>query len=759
MSQSRQLAAIMFTDIVGYTALMGEDEQKAFELLKKNRLVQRPIIEEHNGRWLKEIGDGVLASFNTVSEAVYCAGAIQKACENEPDLKLRIGIHEGEVVFDGDDVFGDGVNIAARLEPLAPIGGILVSEAVHKNVLNKKGITTILVGEKELKGVREPVRVYQVQVEGVEIPEPKTSPSVASSNQVEHASKKPSNQRKVILGAVAIILVVLGYIFYANTNGTENASETEIVEKSIAVLPFESLSGDPEKQYEADAVMDAIIMHLSKIENLRVISRRSVLRYRNTTLTIPEIAAELNVHHLLEGSFQKHGDKANLIVQLINAQHEEDHLWANEYNRDWSDIFAVQSEVAQTIARELQAVITPEEKQRIERAPTTDIAAYNFYIRGNQERLNYNSTNSPKHMKAAHQLFDAALNIDPDYLMAIVGKGETLVKENKPDSALFYADRAIDLDPKFNKGYGLKGESYMRLGNSDLAIEFFLKAISLPPKDEFWLWYHLALGQVYIFRKNDVIKGLPYLKKSLEVSIEFLDIHLINIAIHYTTIGDYQRAEEFLQKAIEIESRDYCWAIYWYSKVKLVQGNFQESYQFNSLNCSNLECPQCLVQLFESSLLQSEFEQAEQYYKQWQTTSSPDPWLDNQYNYQIGYVYHHLGRIEEADKIFIEQIQKLESELENGQRLFYGSLPNYLLLHLSRIHAFQGNKNEAIKYLTEYAKKGFDGGWHDFILIDPFFESLWDNPQFKAIVKQAQEEKAALRAQVREMEERGELTL
>ena len=126
---SRQLAAIMFTDIVGYTALMGEDEERAFELLKKNRQVQRPIIERFNGRWLKEIGDGVLASFTTVTDAVYCAKAIQEACLNEDDLKLRIGIHQGEVVFEGDDVFGDGVNIASRLEPLAPIGGILVSES------------------------------------------------------------------------------------------------------------------------------------------------------------------------------------------------------------------------------------------------------------------------------------------------------------------------------------------------------------------------------------------------------------------------------------------------------------------------------------------------------------------------------------------------------------------------------------------------------------------------------------------------------
>ena len=153
--QSRQLAAIMFTDIVGYTKLMGEDEEKAFELLKKNRQVQRPIIEKFNGKWLKEIGDGVLASFSTVSDAVYCAGTIQKAFENEPDLKLRIGIHQGEVVFEGNDVFGDGVNIASRLEPLAPIGGILVSESVNRNLGNKKGIETFFIREEALKNVKD----------------------------------------------------------------------------------------------------------------------------------------------------------------------------------------------------------------------------------------------------------------------------------------------------------------------------------------------------------------------------------------------------------------------------------------------------------------------------------------------------------------------------------------------------------------------------------------------------------------------------
>ena len=246
--KSRQLAAIMFTHIVGYVKLMGEDEQSAFELLKKNRLIQRPIIERFRGRWLKEIGDGVLVSFNSVSDAVYCAKEIQQTCENEPDLKLRIGIHEGEVVFEGNDVFGDGVNIASRLVPLAPIGGVLVSESVHKNVLNKKGIESTFFREEKLKSVIEPVRIYQVNVESTEIPEPNAPPFVASS-KVEHPGQKRSNSWNIGWGIVAIILVAIGYIFYSNITGNEtnNASEVKIVEKSIAVLPFISLEYRPRK--------------------------------------------------------------------------------------------------------------------------------------------------------------------------------------------------------------------------------------------------------------------------------------------------------------------------------------------------------------------------------------------------------------------------------------------------------------------------------------------------------------------------------
>lgn len=225
-TQSRQLAAIMFTDIVGYTALMGKDEQRAFELLKKNRQVQRPIIEEHNGRWLKEIGDGVLASFNAVSEAVYCAKAIQKACKNEPDLKLRIGIHEGEVVFEDNDVFGDGVNIAARIQSIAPPGCIYLSEAVFNNIENKKGLGATFVREEQLKNVKNPIKIYEL---------------------VTKVDSKP---------------------------------QVVVTEKSIAVLPFVNMSGDPEQEYFSDGISEEIINTIVQLPGLKVSARTSSFSFK-----------------------------------------------------------------------------------------------------------------------------------------------------------------------------------------------------------------------------------------------------------------------------------------------------------------------------------------------------------------------------------------------------------------------------------------------------------------------------------------------
>src|SRR4030095_14229958 len=273
MPSSRQLAAIMFTDIVGYTALMGRDEQKAFDLLNKNRQIQRPIIEQYNGRWIKELGDGVLASFNTVSDAVAAAIKIQEACNAAKDFQLRIGVHLGEVVFEHDDMFGDGVNIAARLQAIAEPGGIYVSESIYNNISNKQGIQTRFVKQEALKNVKDPVRIYEIVIEG--------SRRATSTNAIIQ-SKMGNNH-----------------------------------DKSIAVLPFVNISNDPEQEYFSDGLTEELITNLSRLKGMRIISRTTSMLYKSTKKPIQTIGTELGVQYILEGSVRKSNDNLRINAQLI----------------------------------------------------------------------------------------------------------------------------------------------------------------------------------------------------------------------------------------------------------------------------------------------------------------------------------------------------------------------------------------------------------------------------------------------------------
>jgi len=449
-ARSRQLAAIMFTDIVGYTKLMGEDEEKAFELLKKNRSVQRPIIERYNGRWLKEIGDGVLASFNAVSDAVYCAGAIQKACENEPDLKLRIGIHEGEVVFEGDDVFGDGVNIASRLEPLAPIGGILVSEAVHKNVLNKKGIESTFIREEQLRNVREPVKIYSVQVEGAK---PVVIPELSATPQ--QVSSESRNPRKMTFSVVGVLIILLlSYFLYSNFNTGTTSLEPQVasIDKSIVVLPFTDMSINKDQEYFSVGIMEEILYHLVKIEDLKVISRTTAMQYKGTTKSVSAITKELDVATALEGSVRKDGDQVRITVQLIEGDTDMQ-LWSEAYDREFKDIFAIQSDVAQNVANMLNAKIDPEVKLKIESRPTENLEAYNLWLEGNFIHR-VGEVASP-----AKELWEKTIQVDPNFAPGYTSLGRYWLgvgsfageksREELIQEASYYLERALEIDPEY----------------------------------------------------------------------------------------------------------------------------------------------------------------------------------------------------------------------------------------------------------------------------------------------------------------------
>ena len=327
----------MFTDICGYTALMGEDEERAFQLLRKNRDLQRLLIKKYKGEWLKKMGDGILASFTTASDAVRCAGEIQNAAK-KAGIPLRIRIHEGEVVFEGADVLGDGVNIASRLQESAEEGCITISAAVYGDVKNKADITAKFIGERKLKNVEELVKVYHVICE------------------------------KIV----------------SDTIIREQTDRTSPEKKSIIVLPFVNISPDPMQEYLSDGLTEEIITNLSHVHDLLVISRSSAMTLKNSNMTIKEIANKINVQYVLEGSVRKADNDLRITAQLIDAFNDT-HLWAEKYRGTLDDIFDIQEKVSQSIVDELKLKFTYNEDEKIASNPITNIHAHECYFKARYE--------------------------------------------------------------------------------------------------------------------------------------------------------------------------------------------------------------------------------------------------------------------------------------------------------------------------------------------------------------------------------------
>ena len=476
MSQNRQLAAIMFTDIVGYTALMGKDEQKAFELLEKNRQIQKPIIEQYNGKWIKELGDGVMASFTTVSDAVNAAIMIQQKCNTAKEFQLRIGIHLGEVVFEDNDVFGDGVNIASRIQAIANPGSIFVSESVHNSISNKKEFETKFFATQKLKNVKEPIKIYQLIAEGV----------VAAHQQI---AQKIKRKRKVALISVSILMILIAaYIFKSNFTEQKNEQlSEERLEKSIAVLPFVNMSNNPEQEYFSDGITEDIITHVSKIGDLKVISRTAIMNYKGSKKTVREIAKELDVATILEGSVRRAGNQVRVVAQLINARNNE-HLWAETYDKDFTQILAIQSNIAEQIASALQAKFESSSKEKMGELSPEKMRAYDYYLRGKF----YLNENTREGTDTSITIFQQSIIADPNFALgytalalAYFEKYFSYDPQKKWKEQSYVAlEKAITLDPTLPEAYYVRARLLWMPDNHfphEQAVAELRHALSLRP--------------------------------------------------------------------------------------------------------------------------------------------------------------------------------------------------------------------------------------------------------------------------------------
>jgi adenylate cyclase len=554
---TRQLAVIMFTDIAGYTTLMGEDEELALNLLKVNRRIHKKCIAQYHGKWLKEMGDGVLASFTSVSDAVYCAGAIQREASKEPLLQVSIGIHLGEVIVEVGDVFGDGVNIASRIEASAPAGTIYVSESVNANLTNKKGIRSELVQDEHLKHVKDPVKIYKIDVEPQH---PVTVEEVQHSDSINRPSpekRKPWPAKKLLIPAVSLLLFALAYVGFTMIIGDKASPNDEKSGKSIVVLPFENL-GDSDDEYFADGITDEITSRLGLINGLSIISPLSARQYKGTAKTLEQIASELGVDFVLIGSIRwdKSGgtERVRITTNLNNASSNRQ-LWGDSFVRELKQIFDVQSEIAEKVANALDVTLLAAEQSSIAEKSTVNVEAYDLYLRS-QSYLK--EGRSARTFGIAEQMLEKSVQLDPDFALAYASLSRVNVDywwfsfdrdSTRINKSKYYLDKAQSINtslPEVQLALGIY--YYHGFLDYEQSLSHLHKGLQSKPNDPELLSY---LG--YVKRRQGANhEAIEYFRKALKTDPLSSELY-ISLAETSLLVRDYESAHRNSQKASSID--------------------------------------------------------------------------------------------------------------------------------------------------------------------------------------------------------------
>jgi TolB-like protein len=580
---------------------------------------------------------------------------------------------------------------------------------------------------------------------------------------------KPKKKLILLFSGLLVVMAIVVVLLVFNIIGGER--QTKEIEKSIAVLPFKLLSDEPDKQYLADGMMDAILLHLSKIEDLRVMSRTSTEQYRIPGKTMTEIGRELGVAYLLEGSFQKYGDDARLIVQLIKTG-KEGHEWANEYDRKWNDILSVQSEVAQAVARELDAVISPEEKQLIEKIPTTNLTAYDFYERGKDELTKYEIDNNNKAaLEKAEDLYHEALKYDSTFAQVYTGLARVYrdkhyfkdyLSEDFLDSVLILCNIALYYDDQISEAYTTRGDYYREFDKPEKALEEYDKAIKFNPND--WMAYR---GKGEFYARNDFVNNIKYLQKAISINRgPELPALLEEIGgVYAEDAGFSEKAKQYYLNKLKLDgdSLDYYSALV---SDEFSLANFSKSIEYGikgyAIDSTNEEILQFLGGNYARI---GQYEESLKYYKKWievlktqGALAISSPFNSNLYNnmHRVGYSYWQNGYKKEAEYYFNEQINYCNRMIDS-KRLFAQTL--YPYYDLASVYAFRGEKDKAYENLRIFNQRKTDPLWMVMLIkTDPLFNSIRNEPEFQQIVRDVEAKYQAEHERVRKwLEEQGML--
>ena len=500
----RRLTAIFSADVVGYSRLMGSNEISTLKALKALRSdLLDPCIAAHNGRTFKLTGDGSLVEFQSVVSALECALEIQRdmrqrneQATDDRKIEFRIGINLGDVIVDGDDLYGDGVNVASRIESVARPGGIAVSASVRDNVVTKTDAVFEDAGDQQLKNIEVPIRVYNV-----------------------------------VIGAGK------------TRASTEIAPDpVEEARPSIAVLPFNNMSGDAEQEYFSDGISEDIITDLSKVSGLFVIGRNTSFAYKGQSPDLAKVASELGVRYILEGSVRKAGARVRINAQLIDGN-SGGHVWADRYDRDLTDIFAIQDEITKSIVEQLRITLLPKEKEAISQNQTANVEAYQYYLKGRHFFANHTKVL----LRLARQMFVRATDLDPHYARAyaLIALCDARLAygyraDITPEDILALAEKAITLDPSVAEAFVARGVALAGDGKDTEAVGSFERAILLDPAS---FDAHFAYGR-YLIAIGKLEESVFHLLRAAELDPDDWQSPLVLDSV-YMKLGQKDEADRW----------------------------------------------------------------------------------------------------------------------------------------------------------------------------------------------------------------------
>jgi TolB-like protein/class 3 adenylate cyclase/Flp pilus assembly protein TadD len=564
----RKLAAILHADVKGYSRLMGEDEEATVSTLTAYREVMGVLIKKHRGRVVHGSGDSLLAEFISVVDAVQCAVEIQKELKTrnaelseDRKVEFRIGINLGDVIDKDDDLHGDGVNIAARVEALAEEGGICITRSAYDQVKNKLPLGYEYLGEHSVKNIAEPVRVYRVLIE----------PEYAGELIGEETPRIRKQPRTVITASV-ILAIVACVLAYWNFDLRRPSIEPASIEKmafplpdkpSIAVLPFVNMSDDPKQEYFCDGMAEDLITDLSKISGMMVIARHSTFAYKGKPTQIKQVAEELGVRYVLEGSVRKAENEVRITAQLIDAVTGH-HIWADRYDGNLKDIFALQDKVTRSIVTALAVQLTVGDEQRIARKGTDNTQAYDAFLRGWEHYLRQ----TPDDFRQAISYFEKAVGLDPQYARAYAALAATYWETWK---RLWHKKIGLDLtahwhEPRFRAeqflakamqdptplAHQVTSAKLLHLQQHEEAIAEAQRAIALDPNDADS--YVALAGALSLAGRAD--EALGWVERAMRLNPHYPSYYLYQLGLARFGMEQFDKAAISLEKATALNPDD-----------------------------------------------------------------------------------------------------------------------------------------------------------------------------------------------------------